>query len=542
MYHAIQNHMIELSYQTSHAYADPFNEVQLDVLFSTPEGKELRIPAFWAGEGIWRVRFAGQQAGRYRFVTHCSDQGNADLHQQEGELDVQPYTGEHRLYTHGPLRIAADQRHLEHRDGTPFFWLGDTWWMSLCKRLHWPDDFQKLLADRVAQGFTVVQLVAGLYPDMPAFDPRGANEAGFPWTADYRQINPTYFDMADRRIAALVEAGVVPCIVACWGYFAVWMGAERLQQHWRNLVARYGAYPVVWCLAGETTMPYYLATNRDEARAQQRQVWTEFATYVHQLDPYQHPLTTHPSATARDELEDASLLDFDFLQTGHGEDGLIARTFTLVTDSYNATPRMPVIDGEPCYDGIFEAGRQEVQRLLFWACMLSGAAGHTYGANGLWQLNSSEEPYGPSPTGVSWGDTPWDEAAQLPGARHIGLGKQLLERYQWWKFTPHTEWCSPHANTQDPFLPYAAGIPGQVRLIYFPQKLLFRWGTLSFTITGIETDVKYRAFFWSPITGKEFPCGAVEPNASGNWKVPPIPVFQDWVLVLEAEGLDKQEA
>ena len=29
-------------------------------------------------------------------------------------------------------------------------------------------------------------------------------------------------------------------------------------QHWRYLIARYGALPVVWCAAGEGTMPWWL--------------------------------------------------------------------------------------------------------------------------------------------------------------------------------------------------------------------------------------------------------------------------------------------
>ena len=40
---------------------------------------------------------------------------------------------------------------------------------------------------------------------MPPFDPRGANEAGFPWETDYTRINPAYFDAADLRIQYLVE-------------------------------------------------------------------------------------------------------------------------------------------------------------------------------------------------------------------------------------------------------------------------------------------------------------------------------------------------
>ncbi len=105
---------------------------------------------------------------------------------------------------------------------------------------------------------------------------------------------------------------------------------------------------------------------------------------------------------------------------------------------------MPVLVGEVCYEGIMEASRQEVQRFMFWASVLSGACGHTYGANGIWQVNTNALPFGPSPHGRSWGDTPWETAYELPGSRQLGLGKELLMRYDWWRFEPHPEWVEPH--------------------------------------------------------------------------------------------------
>ena len=75
---------------------------------------------------------------------------------------------------------------------------------------------------------------------------------------------------------------------------------------------------------------------------------------------------------------------------------------------------MPVLVGEVCYEGILEASRQEIQRFMFWTCILNGAGGHTYGANGIWQVNTRERPFGPSPHGRSWGDVPWDVAARTP--------------------------------------------------------------------------------------------------------------------------------
>src|SRR6266545_3100101 len=170
----------EWSFTSGKPYRDPFHDVELDVIFSGPGGTEQRVPAFWAGGSLWCVRYAPPGAGQYNWKTVASDTSNPDLHGRAGTLQAGAYDGRNPLYRHGAIRVAADKRHFEHADGTPFFWLGDTWWMGLCHRLRWPGDFHALTADRLSKGFTVIQIIAGLYPDMPPFDPRGANEAGFP--------------------------------------------------------------------------------------------------------------------------------------------------------------------------------------------------------------------------------------------------------------------------------------------------------------------------------------------------------------------------
>jgi len=531
--YGIQNQATEWSYSSGKIYADPFNDIELDVIFTDPEGEEWRVPTFWAGGNEWRVRFAPRRPGTYQYRTICSDETNSDLHGQEGILQVSPYEGDNQLIRHGPLRVSRDRRHLEHLDGTPFFWLGDTWWMALCQRLAWPDDFQLLTADRKAKGFTVIQLVAGLYPDMPAFDQRGANEAGYPWEEGYTQINPAYFDMADLRIHWLIKSSLVPCIVSCWGYYLPWMGMDRIKRHWRNLIARYGAYPVIWCLAGEGAMPYYLSEDKERDKNIQRKGWTEIARFVRKLDPYHHPITIHPTRSARDQVEDDTVLDFDMLQTGHGGYRDISNAVKYMIEAVNRLPQMPVINGEACYEGIMEGSREEIQRFLFWSCMLCGAAGYTYGANGIWQVNTREAPFGPSPYGASWGDTPWEDAYQLPGSSHIGIGKRLLEHYDWWRFEPHQDWVEPYAGGDDYVGPFGAGIPGEVRIFYFPRPIT-PWSPPP-VIKGIESGISYRAFFFNPKNGREYPLGKVKTAGEENWRVPTPTIMRDWVLVLERE-------
>ncbi len=539
---ATQYEPLEWGYQTGPSYTDPFNTLELDVLLTHASGQTWRVPAYWAGGSEWRVRFAPPLAGDYRVTTvsrllpGVSSPMPSDLDGRLAELSVAPYRGDHPLLLHGKLQVAPSRRTLEFTDGTPFFWLGDTWWMGLCQRLDWPAGFQRLAADRVALGFSIIQIVAGLYPDMPGFDPRGANEAGYPWEADYARLNPAYFDMADLRIRWLVRQGLNPCIVGCWGYYLPLLGLEKMKQHWRNLVARWGAYPVVWCLAGEALMPYYLSADKTGDEQCQLAGWTEIARYVRSIDPYQRLVTIHPTSVGRDQLQDDGLLDLNLLQTGHDGYRSVPNTVTRLTQQYQRHPAMPVLVSEANYEGILHGCEADVQRLTFWSSFLSGACGYTYGANGLWQLNNPTQPYGASPWGGTWGGPAWEDASRLPGSAQLGMARRLIERFEWWRFEPHPEWVEPAGSPQNVDYPFAAGIPGEVRLIYF------YWPTyqipgLQYQVCNLEPGVSYRAYFWDPRTAQQYDLGWVTPQNAphGSWSIPIQPQLKDWVVVLERD-------
>ncbi len=504
-------------------------EAMLEARFTMPDGRECVVPGFWTGGATWKVRYASAIPGRHRWRTTFSDPREAGLHGVEGTLEIVPYAGDNPLYRHGPIRVASDQRHFAHADGTPFFWLGDTWWMGLTRRLEWPADFQTLAADRRAKGFNVVQIVAGLYPDMPAFDARGANEAGFPWETNYARLRPEYFNAADRRIAYLAEQGLVPCIVGAWGYHLPWLGRERMERHWRELIARWGAWPVVWCAAGETTMPYYLSTTKAQDVELQRRDWTEVIRYIRAHDPFHRLVTCHPSQTARDSVRDPSVLDFDMQQTGHGS--AAAQHAALGRRGWQAQPVMPVISGESRYEAL------EIQPTLtdreareaFWAHVLSsGCAGHTYGANGIWQVNRRGQPYGKSPGGNNWGTTPWDDAMRLPGATQLSRARQFLETVPYGQFAP-----SPAAEAawtdgpQDP-PPFACGAGDRIRLVY-------GLSTRPFTVAGLRTDASYRIARFDPVTGERGELGRTRADGQGTVRVETGNSPRDGVWLLEVE-------
>jgi Protein of unknown function (DUF4038) len=354
------------------------------------------------------------------------------------------------------------------------------------------------------------------------------NEGGQPYLAKgLSVINPRYFEFADRRIKYLVDAGIVPAIVGAWGRgdcdSMSAFGPVALKRHWRNLVARYGAYPVVWILAGEI----------DSCTKWGEGPWAEVARYLRSIDPYHHPITVHPNngQGRRGAVGDVALIDFDMVGGNHDAPSAVSEgTLALLKTAYTKQPAMPVLCGETCYEGHMQQGFGDTQRHIFWMNFLSGAAGHTYGAAGIWHAGVegdhgnwgawARQPY-------DW--TTWKEGMNYPGSTQLGLAKKLLEKYPWWRFEPHPEWA-PGC--------YAAGIPGEVRFIYLPRRNIYNWDGPE--VKNLESDVNWHAYYFDPATGRKFDQGTIKATPKpGDTNATPVsfkknvPSPQDWVLVLE---------
>lgn len=517
---AQQWEVFETSYESAKAYPNAFTDVEVDVVFKQGE-EQWKVPAFWAGDKTWTIRFAPPVQGKYTYRIECTDKANTGLNGSEQSLSVAAYSGDNPLLKHGFVQVSPGKTTFEHADSTPFFWLADTWWKNLCKRMTW-EGFQELTADRKAKDFSVVQIVCGPYPDENFFAPSLENEGGQPYLAqDMSVVNPKYFDYADRRLKHLADAGIVPAIVGAWGRgdcnSMQKFGVANIKRHWRYLVARYGAYPVIWILAGEIP---------EETKAGHGP-WAEVATYLRSIDPCHHPLTCHTGHGRKPAKDDMPVIDFDMVGGNHDEHAAVApQSVAIVSSAYSAKPSMPVLVGETCYEGHMQQGFGDVQRRIFWQSILSGAAGHTYGAAGIWHAGVegdhgnwgawARQPY-------DW--TTWKEGMNYPGSTQLGIARKLLEQFPWQKFEPHPEWA-PGC--------YAAGIPGGTRLIYRPRRGIYDWS--GFTVNNLVPGVPYATFFFDPATGRRFDNGIVTPT-SMSWNTPNVPSPQDWVLVMEAPVL-----
>lgn len=109
-----------------------------------------------------------------------------------------------------------------------------------------------------------------------------------------------------------------------------------------------------------------------------------------------------------------------------------------------------------------------------------------------------------------------------PGAAQLGIGRRLLEEYEWWRFEPHPEWVEQGC--------FCGGIPGEVRFVYRPKDRIYDWkGPV---LKDIEPDVPYAGFYFDPVRGRRFARGPVVTPA-GEFRALRLPAPQDWVLVLE---------
>ena len=325
---------------------------------------------------------------------------------------------------HHPTQISADGRWLLCADGTPFFWLADTAWELFHRLGREEADFY--LQTRARQGFTVVQAVVlaeenglhapNFYGDVPLRDD------------DPAQPVEAYFAHVDWIVARANELGLTLGMLPTWGdkWNLLWgQGPEiftpenaRAFGNW--LGARYRDAAIAWILGGDRPI---------ETEAH-RAINDAMAAGLGETS--RHLKTWHPNGreTSARWFHEASWLDFNMIQSGHGRDtpnGRNSPNFARVAADYARAPAKPVVDGEPGYED-HPAGFQmengyldsyDNRKSLYWA-LLSGAAGHTYGCHAVWQMWSAKHPP------INHPRLPWRDSLELPGAAQMALARQIL--------------------------------------------------------------------------------------------------------------------
>lgn len=434
--------------------------------------------------------------------------------------------------------------YLSTNSGEPFLWLGDTWWYGLSERIT-NEELGALIERRQRQGFSVVHLVAGLYPETQHATPDAATDGRWSWTEDAGRLDPQWWDAADRRVEAIVAGGLLPAIVGAWSYYLLDFGPERMRTHWREIVARWAAYPGIWVGAGEAGLPHYedVGSPREgELVARLTSGWRQIMRYIKEIDPYPRPATLHPCPafdhwSSTDILGDRDDLDLSWLQTGHGDRASVATTLETMRRELATEPTIPVINSEVCYDGIIGGSNATLQRYLAWSQLLAGAAGHSYGAQGLWAFRTATA--GP---GFKWGEATWKEAVELPGGRQVGLIRSLLADVPWPELDAARWVFTPAESDDDPFLAHAAAGRDH-RVIYLPSMSLMSeppglWSPWSEAVLHGLGESSWQVAIRNPRTGDVARSYLAKPDANGDWALPvdAIPTMEDWLIVASREA------
>jgi len=436
----------EIALKTDRHYDNPFIDVDVTAVFTGPDGRCIKRLAFWDGEGTWKVRVALTAAGMWKYEISASD-GNGDF-DASGNIECVPYEGDKDIYKHGFLRVGPQGRYLIYDDGTPFFWLGDTHWTFVTEE-KWDESncpkyesqFRACVDKRVAQRFTVYQ---SNFRDGKDFHMFGRYDAYLIDTdngllPDLELLKKN----VDPKMQYIADAGLVNAIGWSWGAAICREGmVERYKLLVKYLIARYGAYPVVWTLAGE--LPGYFPGTKQEMTDK----WREIAIETEKWDSYGNLQSVHQAAGLpfTDIYMGEKWYDIAMTQAAHGDFDIWGGNYREYKERF---PRMPIIESEGLYEGadsnegMSRVITDKMMRNLAYAAMQNGCCGYTYGCNGVWELQ-----WEAGVGGIGWGDMAWWDGLELPGADQLMYMREMYESVGWHKLRP-----VQHLVDQNIFIP-----------------------------------------------------------------------------------------
>ncbi|WP_127754468.1 DUF5060 domain-containing protein [Devosia sp. 1566] len=414
---------------------NPFLEVALEAMFQQ-HGRVVRVPGFYDGEGVYRIRFMPDNIGDWTYLTRSSA---PDLDGKTGSLRVsEPHPG-----CHGPVRV-ANRFHFAHADGTPFLPFGTTCYAWTHQPL--PEQ-EKTLATLSKTRFNKMRM--GVFPkDYPynvnealhdVYQRDGLGEL------DFDRPNPESFRHFEKQVKALGDLGIQADIIMLhpydrWGYSD--MNEQQDYRYFAYLTARLSAYHNVWwSLANE--YDFLLDTKPLHQ-------WDRYFHIIEENDPYGHLRSIHNGDLEANYdhrkawVTHVCIQNWDVKRTGE----------------WRLAYGKPVVNDEPEYEGniIQSWGNITAEELThrFWTTtMRGGYAGHG-------------ETFS-HPEDLIW----WAKGGELRGQawKRIGFLREVLEQ-----------------STQDGFEPIdpAMSFPwnrisgardGDTTIIYFGEHQPVIWAT-----------------------------------------------------------------
>jgi len=525
-----------LSFKSAKDYSNPYKDIPLTknadllkITFMGTDGdainREITIIGFWNGGSEWCANFTPPATGRWEYKTSSTDRS---LNGKKGKLDVVTWSDEEKNSNpvrHGFVRVNKNGdtpgHYFEYADGYPFLWIGDTWWNWTDSRIHL-ETFKQLVDDRAAKGFNVGQL----------FVP------GNGWSRESSLLDDTYtipdiehIKKVEEMIRYANSKGITVWIHGWWSRpnMNLTIGAEKIERWWRYLVHRFGAYNVIWVLAGEYNMNNYGGFSPD--------FWKDLGKLIKDEDPYERIISVHntppfwdggasaPQWSTGAVLHQEQWLDYNQSQVGHGKFANEMIPY-IVSEDYNRKPSKPIVVTESWYEFIEGNASAMDIRFAAWSAILSGAAGHTYGGGHVWLASVPESPADERtwPFEKSFSRSTYDYA----GALSMKYLAAFFKNVNWWKLSPHPEFVMEYPQ------PFCLANPGEEYIIYL------RYGgvaKLKMDVSAASNSYFYQ--WYNPATGKLTETVSLKGSAfltfSCPESYPESREYKDWVLYIHKE-------
>lgn len=438
-------------------------------------------------------------------------------------------------FSNGRLKVSDNKRFLQHENGVPFFYLGDTAW-ELFHRLD-KSEADIYLTDRANKGYTVIQAVALSEVDGHSI----ANIYGYLPLINFDPARPDvkegadndYWDFVDYVVNKANSLGMYIGFLPTWGRF--WhdgdkpiFNMENARKYGEFIGKRYKDKHIIWILGGDRGIDNDI----------QREIIRAMVKGLRDGDGGTHLMTFHPPGANGSStwFHNEEWLDFNMRQNGHAVEYTDRYSKTL--DDYNRTPIKPVIDGEPVYEDHpvdFNASKKghsissDVRAAMYWN-LFNGAFGHTYGHHSVWQMYDPDKDRQPINNPLM----SWKEAITQPGSLHMMYGRMLMESRPFLTRVP-----DPSIIVTDKI---PTCVPGEGRykfvatrdesgtyaMIYAPVGRKF-----SVRMDAIKGD-KVKAWWYNPRNGRATSIGIFENNRKERvFTSPDKGEMVDWVLVLD---------
>jgi len=418
------------------------------------------------------------------------------------------------------LQVSKNRRFLEQADGTPFFWLGDTAW---CLYKMGPAEVDQYMANRAQKRFTVVQAMAiRTHGGMDNYHGDAPFESDGPV-----KLAEAYWQHIDHIVDAAGAHGLYIALATMWGHNAETLFANPTQDnhdYGRLLGERYkDRTNVIWLVAGEYgKIRDDWASTKDEGLTERHlNLFRAIAHGLREGHGGKHLMTIHPIFSSSRHFHEDAWLDFNMEQTWLNFHACPGR----VTEDYNKEPVKPALNGEPGYEGM---GRPELKKetimpwharaQAYW-CVFSGACGHTYGSNGLWQFN--RPPREPS----------WTDAMAREGGAQMQHVRKLMESVPFADTVPDQSLLvsEPGTARDKTYVAVLRERNGQFALAYLPHG-----GTVVVNTGQLAPRAVAGIRWFDPRTGSSTDGPDSEPGDAVEFTAPTEGDANDWVLVLGA--------